>query len=238
MIYFYGDLHGDERREMIPLIEYEKAHHFNENDLLIICGDFGFIWNYEGRTFRETFILNKIKEHSKLCLDYFESAPWTTVFVDGNHECFPKIYDYPVKEWCGGLVHEIRPTVYHLQRGELYTFGGKTLFAMGGAMSTDVETRVEGKSWWKEELPNEEEYAHAKETLSKVSHVNYIVTHCAPAHIEDTYMPRAHNQLTEFLEKEVNQKIDFDHWYFGHYHFTRDFEDKYTCLYKEVRPES
>ncbi len=30
MIYITGDLHGDERREMIPLIEFEKAHHFTK----------------------------------------------------------------------------------------------------------------------------------------------------------------------------------------------------------------
>lgn len=43
-----------------------------------------------------------------------------TLFVDGNHDCHPRLADYPVKEWNGGLVHEIRPHVLHLMRGQVF----------------------------------------------------------------------------------------------------------------------
>lgn len=45
---------------------------------------------------------------------------FTTLFVDGNHDCHPRLADYPVKEWNGGLVHEIRPHVLHLMRGQVF----------------------------------------------------------------------------------------------------------------------
>lgn len=234
MIYITGDLHGDERREMIPLIEFEKAHHFTKDDILIICGDFGFIWSDQARTSREYFILQKLQEHLSLCLDYFESAPWTTVFVDGNHECFPRLYSFPQKTWMGGHVHEVRKHVYHLMRGELYNIQGTTVFTMGGAQSTDRAHRIAGYTWWEEEMPSDEEYAHARKTLEQLSSVDLIITHCAPTHLEKRYFHRAPNKLTDFLE-EISQQITFRHWYFGHYHETKDFDDHYTCLYKEVR---
>lgn len=28
-----------------------------------------------------------------------EDGKWTTLFVDGNHDCHPRLADYPVKEW-------------------------------------------------------------------------------------------------------------------------------------------
>lgn len=234
MLYITGDLHGDERHEMIPLIEYERSHHFTKDDVLIICGDFGFIWSDKARTARELFFLKKMQEHLSLCLDYFESAPWTTVFVDGNHECFPRLYAFKQKRWCDGQVHEIRPHVYHLMRGELYNINGTTLFAMGGAQSTDRKQRHPNYTWWEEEMPSDKEYAHAKKTLEGLSSVDLIITHCAPTHLEKAYFHRSINPLTDFLE-EISNKITFKHWYFGHYHETKDFDDKYTCLYKTIR---
>lgn len=236
MFYFTGDLHANERNEMNTIIIYERQHPFTKDDVLFICGDFGFIWNYEAHTARGRFVMNKMKEHSRLCLDYFENAPWTTCFVDGNHECFPKLYEYPQMTWCGGRVHVIRHHVYHLMRGEMFTIQDKTFFAMGGAQSTDRAIRVEGESWWKEEMPNKEEYAHARATLENVTHIDYILTHCAPTHLEKQYFHRRRNKLTNFLE-EISQNIGFNHWYFGHYHETKDFPGNYTCLYKTIRQE-
>lgn len=57
-------------------------------------------------------------------LKWLEDKPFTTVFVCGNHENFDRLYQYPVKEWHGGKVHEIRPHVLHLMRGEIFDIEG------------------------------------------------------------------------------------------------------------------
>ena len=80
----------------------------NEN-YVIICGDFGLVWNYLAETPSE-----------KYWLKWLENEKFTTLFVDGNHDCHPRLADYPVKEWNGGLVHEIRPHVLHLMRGQVF----------------------------------------------------------------------------------------------------------------------
>lgn len=60
-----------------------------------------------------------------------------------------------MREWNGGLVHEVRPHVLHLMRGEVFDIGGLTVLAMGGAASNDRQYRKEGMSWWPEEMPSE-----------------------------------------------------------------------------------
>ena len=46
-----------------------------KEDYVIICGDFGGVWNKE--------VENKEEKH---LLDWLEEKPFTTLFVDGNHE--------------------------------------------------------------------------------------------------------------------------------------------------------
>ena len=38
---------------------------------------------------------------------------------------------------------------------------------MGGGSSHDKEYRTEGKNWWKEEKPSDEEYQSAENSLEK-----------------------------------------------------------------------
>ena len=55
-------------------------------------------------------------------MNWLESKPFTTLFVDGNHENFDRLYAYPVEEWKGGKIHRIRPSVIHLMHGQVFTF--------------------------------------------------------------------------------------------------------------------
>lgn len=163
MIYITGDCHGDFRRfnrEIFP-----EQRKMKREDTVIILGDFGGVWDYQGENRSE-----------KYWLDWLERKPYTTVFVDGNHENHVRLAEYPQKEWRGGLVHEIRPHVLHLLRGEIFLIEELAFFAFGGASSHDIRDgildpvkdakliktwsrmpfkmfRVDGVSWWKEELP-------------------------------------------------------------------------------------
>ena len=140
-VWITGDIHGEPRRFNTESF-YEQSN-TTKDDVMIICGDFGLVWDYTGEGSSERWWLN-----------WLENKPWTTVFVDGNHENFNRLYQYPVKEWNGGLVHEIRPHVLHLMRGEVFTIEGKTFFAMGGASSHDISDGIIDSLNWKEESRN------------------------------------------------------------------------------------
>ena len=110
-------------------------------------------------------------------LDWFESKPWTTCFVDGNHENHRMLAELSETEWCGGHVHIVRPNILHLMRGEVFDIDGTTVLAMGGAASHDREWREEGKSWWPEEMPNAAEMDRCRRSLDRAGwNVDYVVT--------------------------------------------------------------
>lgn len=41
MLYLTGDTHGDYRR-----FERKEIRHLKQGDVLVVCGDFGFVWGY------------------------------------------------------------------------------------------------------------------------------------------------------------------------------------------------
>lgn len=221
MIYITGDTHGDQNRFFgkDPL-----ASGLTANDYLIVCGDFGYLFK------------NSLSE--QVFLGDLERLPFTIAFVDGNHENFPAIYAYPVIEWHGGKVHQLRRNIFHLIRGEIYEIEGKTFFAFGGAYSIDKSMRTEGVAWWHEELPNEEEYKNAYENLKKHHFkVDHILTHTLPREMILRYgkHPDPHDmQLTGFLEW-IMYETQFTHWWCGHWHDDQDLTEKFTILWFDVR---
>ena len=193
-------------------------------------------------------------------LDWLEDRSFTTLFVSGNHENYDLLRSYPTSVWHGGLVQPIRPSVLHLMRGQLYEICGKKIFTMGGASSHDIRDcilepddpnyerklrqlnaagalyRINHRSWWKEELPSEDEYRTAREALDKAGwDVDYIITHCSPSSIQDTFSGGLFRRdaLTDFLD-EVREHCRFQYWFFGHYHENMVVEKKFVMLYKQI----
>lgn len=126
MIYITGDCHGDFRRfskEIFP-----EQSEMSKDDYVIICGDFGGVWNKDLESPEETWWLN-----------WLQDKFFTTLFVDGNHENFDRLYRYPVEEWNGGKVHKIRPSVIHLMRGQVFEIDDRRIFAFGGVSSHDID---------------------------------------------------------------------------------------------------
>ena len=122
MIYATGDLHGNALRfqpEYFP-----EQYEMTKDDYMIVCGDFGFVWNGD--------------KSDDAQLGKLEALPFTVLFVDGNHENFDALNEYPVEQWHGGKVHRIRPHVLHLMRGQAFELQGRTFFTMGGAQSHDI----------------------------------------------------------------------------------------------------
>ena len=217
-IYITGDIHGD-----IDLGKLKReGFAAQEGDYVIICGDFGAVWDDS-------------KEDKNL-QEWYNSQPWTTLFCDGNHENFELLSKYPVEEWNGGKVHRIGPKILHLMRGQVFTIEGKKFFVMGGAQSHDIALRIPGKDWWAEEIPSFREMDEGLTNLDKVGYkVDYVITHSAPTmvltSINPTYKPDAVIRYLGF----VRQIVKFRWHYFGHYHIDKDFLNyKATCLYNNI----
>lgn len=227
MIYLTGDTHGT--------IEIGKLSRANlavervepgEGDFVIILGDFGLVFAPEGQSAEERWWLK-----------WLDEKPWTTLFIDGNHENFARLNALPEEEWRGGRVHRVSESVLHLMRGQIFEIDGRSFFTMGGAASHDRQFRKEGRSWWPEELPSEEELARADAALDGCGRrVDYVLTHCAPTlvqgRINPTFLP---DRLTEYLQ-HVRDTTAFHRWYFGHYHVDREYDDGFCALYDCVLP--
>ena len=172
----------------------------------------------------EKYLLNRLNERN-----------FTTLFVDGNHENHPLLNGYEVISFCGGKAHRIMDSIYHLMRGQVFTIDGLKFFTMGGATSHDKGFRREGVTWWPEELPSDSEHEEAIVNLEKHGlQVDYIITHCAPDSVQwEISALYESDKLTEFLEA-VKNEVDYQHWYFGHYHINEDIDDKHTCVFDEI----
>lgn len=192
-----------------------------KNDVVIIAGDFGGVWFGDSRD-DET-------------LDWLERLPFTLAFVCGNHENYDALERYPVAEWHGGKVHRVRPHVLHLMRGQVFELESYRFFTMGGAKSHDTNHRINHISWWRQELPSDEEYSEALQNLERYNwQVDYIITHCAPTSI--ALMGSRHNEadrLTDFLQ-EVRERAKYYYWLFGHYHDNKAVDEKHILLWEQI----
>lgn len=246
MIYITGDTHSDFTRfteENFPI-----QSEMTKEDYVIICGDFGGVWTFEEGSARE-----------KEALDWLNNKNFTILFVDGNHENFTRLYNYPVEEWHGGKVHKIRDSVLHLMRGEIFDIDNKKIFAFGGASSHDIQDgilsldeeekiynyrkrgayfRIRDFSWWDLELPTEEEMQNGIKNLEKANYnVDYVISHCCPTNIQALVGGGMYKKdyLTDYLQG-ISEKLEFKKWYFGHYHDNRQVNDQYALLYEDIVP--
>lgn len=243
-LYVSGDCHMDYTR--FNTRNFPEGKTLTKEDAVIICGDFGY-----------GFCGEKELKHQ---MDWLEEKPFTVLFVDGNHENFDLLNALPTQEWHGGKVHAIRPSVLHLMRGQVYEFGGKTLFTFGGASSHDCEVilepddpnrkhkekrlktqgilyRINRVNWWREELSTQKEMEEGLANLEEHNwSVDYIFTHCCPSAILEKNFPPDYKQdvLTAYLEK-IRQECEYQKWFFGHYHINRNLnEAKAIAIYEQI----
>ena len=207
MIYVTGDLHGENDAWKLSgkNPDADKLKNLTKNDYLIICGDFGMIWDGSAT--------------DRWWLDWLEKKPYSTLFIDGNHENFDLLEQYPVTEWNGGRVQQIRPGILHLMRGQMFTIEGLRFFAMGGAQSHDREYRREGVSWWPQELPVPAEIDAARAVLEANGwQTDFVLTHSLPSSVQNDFFKGFEtNRLTDFFD-ELADRLTYRTWFSGHYH--------------------
>lgn len=222
MIYVTGDIHG----EIDRFNENFKEQQFlTKDDYLIVCGDFGLLWNNS--------------EEEKQLRKTLEEKNFTTLFIDGNHENFNILNNYKVEIWNGGKIHKISDSIIHLMRGQFFTIDNKKIFTLGGAASIDKENRIPYLSWWPEEVPNTSELREAFFNIYKNDcKADYILTHdCSDAILDKLgiykYKFIDDNGLKEIF-KIIENECKFSHWYFGHHHLDKKIDNKHTALYERI----
>lgn len=129
-IAFAGDWHANPgwARKAIAYAHGEDA------DVILHLGDFGY-----------HFFPNFLDPVTELLQEF--QLP--LLFVDGNHENFDTLYQYPVDEQTG--LRQLTDWIWHLPRGFRWSWDGVRFLALGGAHSIDRKMRTPGQSWWFQE---------------------------------------------------------------------------------------
>jgi len=205
MIYITGDTHRDFSRLY--------CKNFNKDDMVIILGDVGI--NYY------------LNEEDKELKEYLSNLNIKLFCIQGNHEERPEnISTYKETIMFGGkvFIEDVFPNLIFAKNGETYNIDNKRVLVIGGAYSVDKNYRLMyGYPWFKDEQLSEIE----KETiLSKYNgqHVDIILSHTCPRKYEPTEVFMSgidqsivDKSMEDFLD-EVEENIDYDKWYCGHYH--------------------
>lgn len=247
MVFVTGDCHA--KFNKFSTENFPEQKEMTRDDIVIVCGDFG-LWNDNNE--------------ERYWLKWLSEKNFTIAFVDGNHENFDRLYsdEFPIMDFHGGKAHKIRDNIYHLMRGYVFEFDGKKFFCFGGASSHDISDgildredfdsdeefmatvkdwykrwkmfRINHISWWKQELPTEDELAFGLQTLIRNGNkVDYIISHCCPQEVASLCGFREPDILTQWFNM-VFHTVQFDKWYFGHYHDNRKIMGKFILLYENI----
>ncbi len=222
MVYITGDMHG-----CLDRLYDREFRKLKKGDTLIVCGDFGFI--FDGS-----------KTESQV-INYLATRKFTTAFVEGTHDNLDYINSCRTTVWHGGMVHRIKDNLFHLMRGQIYTIEGKTFFTFGGGESTDKDMRVDNGLWWREEEPTPTEMADGARVLDEAGcAVDYIITHEPPLLVKSAMLLRKGNsdrvnKLNGYFD-EIGRSCSFKRWFFGSLHEDRVITPRHVCVYKKLIP--
>lgn len=222
MIYVTGDMHGEHGR-----ITSSKIKRLKKNDTLIVLGDFGFVWDGG--------------EKEKKFLEYLGKRRYNVCFIDGTHENFDLLYQYPETIWNGGRVRRISGHCFYLCRGQVFEIEGKRIFTFGGGESADRDLRLDQEhiSWWRQELPTAAELEEGAHNVDELGcELDIVLTHEPPSRIKSSLYMRLHrneriSKLNGYFE-ELNSCVEFKKWYFGSCHEDKVITPRHTAVFKDV----
>lgn len=226
MIYITGDTHGDFSRIKEFCDEYDTS----EEDIMIILGDTGI--NYY------------LDESDKALKEEVSQLPITLFCIHGNHEERPYLINtYEEKIWNEGLVYfeEEYPNLLFAEDGEIFDFEGKKTIVIGGAYSVDKNYRLSGNMpWFESEQPDERTKALVERKLEQENwKVDFVLSHTGPLKYvpDDVFLPgidqSSVDQSTEEWLDTIEENLDYELWYFGHFHCDR-MNDQTVTLFEDI----
>ena len=220
MLYVTGDMHGDYER-----FASSKFKKLKKDDVLFICGDFGFIWDGSKKE-------NKLLK--KIC-----NQKYTVCFVDGTHENFELLKEYETVDFHGSKAQHIGGNLYHLLRGQIYDFDGKKVFTMGGGESPDIDLRATDGEWSYDEIPTQNELMEGVNNLKKYKNkIDIVITHEPPTKLKGFLKlqdkePVRVTSLNTYFE-ELGKACEFKHWYFGSMHIDKFISSSYVAVFQNL----
>ena len=257
MIYITGDTHGNfsrftkHQRMKLPFI-------LGENDYVIVCGDFGLLWSkdktleynldwFSRLPFTVLWVQGNHENYNMI---------WGYPLEEWNGGKVRHIIRDKV------ILLE-RGQVFTIDGKTFFTMGGASSHDIqGGILDKSSPTycddykkasrrglpfRILNESWWSAELPTEEELQEGLTNLEKHDYeVDYVISHCASnslqEKIERYYLGIGYNIgwykqdiLTNYFE-DLESKLQYKHWYCGHYHDDFCIDDKHTIMHHNITP--
>lgn len=228
-LFIRGDTHGD----FSWLATFCEENQTTYDDAIIITGDHGFLYYGEGNWREEN--IKKVATKCKI----------TIICLRGNHDdrpqnrknmLFCELESDPTTP-SGYYWEPDYPRIWYVADGSTLTINDKRFLFIGGSTSVDKEWRLlMGWRYFKDEELTREEFCNI---LDKIDHhyFDYVITHTCP----EAWMPtdlfmkgvdqsKISRQTEEFLTT-VSEIINFDKWWFGHFHddrFNMDIEQTHA----------
>ncbi|GAA1114042.1 metallophosphoesterase [Arthrobacter flavus] len=207
-IAIYGDWHGHLGWALGSIDAAENAG----VKTLIHVGDLGL--DFPGR--------NRGRFEKKLNLVLIERE-MTLILSVGNHDNHDTVSTLEIQ--ADGLA-TFRSNIQILPRGGRTVVEGLTVGGLGGAYSIDQKYRIEGKDWWANEEPTQQE----ADQLVAGGPVDILITHDVPASVpmtSDLNLPAdviAEATKTRILLDKVVHRLQPPHLFAGHWHQRRIHE--------------
>ena len=221
MIYITGDMHGDPER-----VGRSALKELREGDTLIVCGDFGFLWD-GGKT--EQNVIRKLsRKKFEIC------------FIDGTHENFSMLAACTPVVYRGGKARRVAKNIHYLQRGQVFEIEGQKIFTFGGGENPDLELKSDEEiDDFRPEVPTGLEMREGIDNMDRVNYeVDYIVTHEPPANVR-AFLSLSQNEtpsvsaLGAYFD-ELSNQAKYKKWFFGSLHMDKTISASCVCVFENL----
>ena len=231
-IFLVADLHTPHFIKKVLNSNFVKKYNINSKDYIIILGDTGLLSS------------NKITSEEKYIHRYLDDKPFTTLFIDGNHDNINIINNLDQIKLFDSIVGKLSDKIFHLHRGCIYNILNKNILTIGGAFSIDYIHRRQDLNWWKDEIlsPTDRSLILCNTKYK----YDYILSHDCPLHVIKLMHKRGYeicniyghhtNKFLDDIYSISKNKDNFKHWYFGHYHYDIDrLSVHFSSIFREIK---
>ena len=227
-IYITGDTHGHIDIGKLNSSNFPEGKDLTKDDYVIILGDFGLIWD-----------VNESGKQEQYWLDWLNDKPWTTYVILGNHCNYDRLNKCKkVTDKYGNSLRKIHESIFWMENG-IHHLDGKTFFTFGGGTSIDKNRRTEYVSWWRQEIPSNQEFDYALGTIDRNRCVDYVLTHSCPESVKEYLFDGFHYKLNikcpvELFLDLIDDKLNYRKWFFGHYHIDKEVNRNMQSVYHDI----
>ena len=196
-----GDIHG----KWGPINTLINQKH---PDIILQCGDFGWWPHFHGKTGLGSGIFDQYGIRNGSTKIYW--AP-------GNHENWDDLDKY------GYSITEVAQNVFYCPFGSTITLpNDDVVMFCGGARSIDADSRIEGISWWRQEVITRQDFNHLLDEVS-VPNVDIMISHTVPnSFIEaakwDRFNVEKYRDSSTTALQAIFEIYKPKRWFSGHFH--------------------